>query len=254
MVLFAHKRDLNVANADDGIGALVWGLERRIDDTDLTQVELDVYDFIEVAASSDQVTAITNVIGAGTLTRWLKADGDEIWGLLDSGSVEEYSFDGTSWIAGATVAASSLSQAWSVQSGLLYQDIPLVDKSVDELIGQGAASVGDAIQDVLDTARNASENIYGMVDYINSELRTVFDLADDIDLLTVEYADSILDFDFSIDTLYQSSLALALDVDDLGLDQWGLDGLDDLLEINAEGTIDLLASASLDLGFGFDLS
>ena len=97
-------------------------------------------------------------------------------------------------------------------------------------------------------ARNQSDNIYGLVDYINEELRALFSLADDIELLTAEYENSVLDFDFHLESIYEYSLPLSLTVEDLGLDQWGLEGLEDLTAIEADGTINLLASSELSLG------
>ncbi|MEC8428723.1 MAG: hypothetical protein VXZ35_09865, partial [Pseudomonadota bacterium] len=66
-----------------------------------------------------------------------------------------------------------------------------------------------------------------------------------------------MDFDFNLNTIFEHQLQLAFSVEDLGLDQWDiLSGLnlDELLAIEADSEINLLAEANFGLGFGWDLS
>ena len=70
----------------------------------------------------------------------------------------------------------------------------------------------------------------------------------------MQYADSAFQFDFNLGIDKHVTYDLNLDVEQLGLDTWLGFNPADLVNLDMETELTLQALASIDLGFGFDLS
>ncbi|MEC8428722.1 MAG: hypothetical protein VXZ35_09860, partial [Pseudomonadota bacterium] len=176
-------------------GSEVWGRESMDKDGN---VSLQTYELQgagrTITSDSFDIQAYEEIIDAGTLNLWrVVADGSEIWGLNNAGTVSEYVLDEVSglWsLAGSNYNTSELEQAWQIKSGALYEALPLIGKSVADLLGDASASaenIAIAIRDVIDEVRETADNVYDLVEDINVKLRELFHVDEAIDILSVIY-------------------------------------------------------------------
>ncbi len=141
-----------------------------------------------------------------------------------------------------------------LDSGALNKDLPLVGQSVVDLLGDGAVAFATQLRNIVSEVRESAQNIGELQDDLNAALVELFDLAPDAQPVSLLYEDSVFSFDLDLQALAERAIALALDAEDLQLEQiLGFDPAE-LLALRASALIDLSASADLHVGFDFDLS
>ena len=142
-----------------------------------------------------------------------------------------------------------------LQTGSLYDDIPLVGVSPADVLGDGAVSVAGKLRSAIQYVRDNANNLDELSTQLNTKLRAAFPaLPSDAQLIKMHYANSQFEFDFDITLIESANYALDLDLEDLGIDDWLGFNISDLTNVDIQAQLGITAMANVGLGFGFDLS
>ncbi len=221
VVLIDQVKSLRLYLWDDN-GTQVWGHETGPESSEVLQVYAQRWQSTGVYDTDD----FTTINGAPTQTGVTLADGTTGVDLV----------------------------AYRLQTGSLYDDVPLIGVSVADVLGNGAVSFAAGLRNAIQTVRSTASNLDELSADLNQQLRTFLGLAADVEVVQMQYADSAFQFDFNLGLEKFVTYDLNLDVEQLGLDTWLGFNPADLVNLDIEAELSLQALASLNLGFGFDLS
>jgi hypothetical protein len=240
--------------------------------------------FTAVETSGEQNAKVVKDTNGNTLRllEWLNGT-DHVFGLeivtgADTGKLQTYSIahylhtatysaddvalnqitadslTGVSLKVGNAAATTGNLSLIRVRDGELYNKIPMLDVSLADMLGSGSVSFAAGFSDAIHTVRDKARNIKELQDELNAELQSFFGLASNVELVTLSYANGAFDFDLDFEAAISKSYNLALDVDQLNLQQWlGFDP-GQFLDLSLTAPITVAANVDLHLGFGFDLS